>query len=183
MAYADYVNTVNPSYWDAQSGIVSSNGTYSTGGETVTSIAGVRIADFATAWDGTELRIFDQEWLAEAFFVLPVAQPISELYMQGYGHDGSTPGLVLWDAAGDRIPVTWETYPDVVEDIDADIKIWTWSGLLPATIKAFGFTGALGYTNGKPRQIQGIWGTLLAGDPPPPEPFWTNFIRTSEASA
>ena len=186
MAYTDYANTVDPDNWDAAlSGLVPPDELYTGAGSTVVGAAGERTHSLEDAWTGGHIDVTSFAFGSGALFVLPVAAAISELYLDAYT-DLEPPGVVLYDAAGNRVAATWEVYPDEVVDlsgIEPGRKIFTWAGLLPLTVKAIGFIGYFGYPQGWSRRIYGIYGTQLAGDPPPPEPFWTNFVRASEISA
>ncbi len=187
MAYTDYVNVAAPDNWDEPaSGIVDAADVYGGAGATLAGLQATRINTLADIWIGTEYDMLNLAYNKIPLFVLPVAQPINWLAVD-HSNYYETIVPIMWDEAGVRIEGTLdidsiqEATPTPPPEFSRYVNTWALS--YPVTVKAFAFIGRNGYPQGIPFHIYGVYGTLLAGDPPPPDPFWTNFIKTSEISA
>lgn len=184
MAYTDFANVADPSFWDgAESGFLDI-GWYTVSTTDLVAIKGERTGTLASLWSGTRYEPYGQPVL----FQFPTAIELSELWVdvlddQGYagmwvfGPDNS----VLF---GGPRPSYDNDSIDITDEFGSLIsRIYHFTFPAPAAVKAILLDDFNNYPQGRPGLLYGIYGSVLAGDPPPPPPFWTNLLRASELGA
>ena len=177
MAYTDYVNVAAPSFWnEGQSGFLASD--WYSSSQTDLAVVKTRIDyPLASVWNGTRYEPYGRPSLFE--FDSPLT--LSQIWVDVKEDAGYTG---LWVYApdntllfGDRLSSLSNPSIDIEEGGSPRSRVFHYTFPGASTVKAFVVADQNGYPQGMPSLLYGIYGTQLAGAPPP---FWTDFNRTQE---
>lgn len=149
-------NIVAPENWDTdESGLAPPNHFYGGSGATLAGIVGEITNPILDAWTGSEYDILNTAAGSGTLFKFPTPQTFSHLRID-HTNDYSSIAVVLWDAAGNRIDTSYISAIEL-EDLGGGRRVSTWALSWPVTASAFGLIGHMGYPQGIPNIIHGVY--------------------------